>query len=65
MIELNEANAIAYVKEHLIGLGYEPVIKGTERHPEGVIVVRFTLPDSEIEHIFDVWVENDKLYGEW
>lgn len=64
-------SATAYALEHLTGLGYEPALGEIEKKKvDGVemVLIKFTLEgeDGAPWHcIFDVWIENGKIYGEW
>lgn len=59
-------DAREYVLNHLTDLGYEDiVITETLRSDGEMVVFRFTMKDWQEPQQFDVWIEDEKIYGEW
>lgn len=72
-IKLTIDSAHEYVFNHLTNLGYEDVVilRSTKGKECGVDVIDVWFTYRTIDgltspvHNFTVWIENDKLYGEW
>ncbi len=73
--KLSKQTAKEYVLQHLTDLGYEDIVIGEiksvkERGAPSMIEVEFWIREERNESgkyrgWFSVWLENNKLYGEW